>query len=112
MPRAGDGIERADAHLRWAGRYTKRGETQKAIAHFGRALEYDTAFGPVALATALPALFPLASAAGAASAASAASAAYAASAVRIGPHPESFTRTSRLVSHKKRRKRIWPSGTY
>ena len=32
--------ERADAHMRWAERYSKRGDHKKAIAHFGRALDY------------------------------------------------------------------------
>ena len=33
--------DRAEAHYRWAGRYTKRGNTSKAIAHFGRACEIE-----------------------------------------------------------------------
>ena len=33
--------DRAEAHYRWAGRYTKRGNTSKAIAHFGRAWEIE-----------------------------------------------------------------------
>lgn len=42
MPRAGPDHEaRTKAHLQWAERYHKRGDTQKALSHFGRALEYD-----------------------------------------------------------------------
>ena len=33
--------DRAEAHYRWAGRYTERGNTGKAIAHFGRAREIE-----------------------------------------------------------------------
>ena len=32
---------RAEAHYRWAGRYAERGNTSKAIAHFGRAWEIE-----------------------------------------------------------------------
>ena len=42
MPVAGANREsRANAHLRWAYRYNEGGYTQKAAAHFGRALEYS-----------------------------------------------------------------------
>ena len=42
MPQAGkNSANRAKAHLRWADRYSMYGDTQKAAAHFGRALEYD-----------------------------------------------------------------------
>jgi hypothetical protein len=42
MPRAGNNsANRAKAHLQWADRYNRYGDTQKAAAHFGRALEYD-----------------------------------------------------------------------
>jgi surface protein len=42
MPRAGNNsANRAKAHLQWADRYSRYGDTQKAAAHFGRALEYD-----------------------------------------------------------------------
>ena len=48
MPRAGpDARERANAHLRWAERYNRSGDPEKARAHFGRALKYDSAFGPI-----------------------------------------------------------------
>lgn len=48
MPRAGhNASERANAHLRWAERYNKSGNPEKAISHFGRALKYDSAFGPI-----------------------------------------------------------------
>ena len=36
-PRAAD---RAAAHYRWAERYTRAGETQRGLAHFGRALDF------------------------------------------------------------------------
>ena len=32
--------DRAYAHMRWAERYNRKGQHQKAIAHFGRALDY------------------------------------------------------------------------
>lgn len=32
--------DRAYAHMRWAERYNRKGQPQKAIAHFGRALDY------------------------------------------------------------------------
>ena len=42
MPIAGsDHASRASAHLRWAERYNESGDSRKAVAHFGRALEYD-----------------------------------------------------------------------
>ena len=42
MPQAGNNsANRAKAHLQWADRYSRYGDTQKAAAHFGRALEYD-----------------------------------------------------------------------
>ena len=42
MPHAGKNIaDRAKAHLQWADRYSRYGDTHKAAAHFGRALEYD-----------------------------------------------------------------------
>ena len=42
MPIAGaDHASRASAHLRWAERYNGSGDAEKAVAHFGRALEYD-----------------------------------------------------------------------
>jgi surface protein len=50
MPQAGESsADRAKAHLRWADRYSRYGDTHKAAAHFGRALEYDRrqAFGVV-----------------------------------------------------------------
>jgi surface protein len=50
MPLAGKNkADRARAHLQWADRYSKYGDTHKAAAHFGRALEYDRlhAFGVV-----------------------------------------------------------------
>ena len=41
MPLAGDdGAARANAHLRWAKRYSDYGYEHKAAAHFGRALDY------------------------------------------------------------------------
>jgi len=41
MVRAGDvPLDRAHAHARWAGRYDAQGETQRAAAHFGRAMHY------------------------------------------------------------------------
>jgi hypothetical protein len=47
MPIAGDKREdRANAHLRWADRYSNYGDVHKATAHFGRAMEY-TGFGAV-----------------------------------------------------------------
>ena len=36
-----DYTARATAHVRWAERYNKTGNPKKAVAHFGRALEYD-----------------------------------------------------------------------
>jgi hypothetical protein len=46
MPRAGNNsANRAKAHLQWADRYNRYGDTQKAAAHFGRALEYDRRSG-------------------------------------------------------------------
>ena len=46
MPRAGNNsANRAKAHLQWADRYSRYGDTQKAAAHFGRALEYDRRSG-------------------------------------------------------------------
>ena len=33
-------LDRAHAHARWAGRYDAQGETQRAAAHFGRAMHY------------------------------------------------------------------------
>lgn len=42
MPHAGkSSADRAKAHLQWADRYSRYGDTHKAAAHFGRALEYD-----------------------------------------------------------------------
>ena len=42
MPQAGkNNADRAKAHTRWADRYSRYGDTHKAAAHFGRALEYD-----------------------------------------------------------------------
>ena len=42
MPLAGrDPTERHRAHMRWAERRTKSGDVASAIAHFGRALDYD-----------------------------------------------------------------------
>jgi hypothetical protein len=42
MPLAGSrDADRARAHLRWAERYSRTDEPNKAVAHFGRALEYD-----------------------------------------------------------------------
>ena len=42
MPQAGtNSANRAKAHLQWADRYNRYGDTHKAAAHFGRALEYD-----------------------------------------------------------------------
>jgi hypothetical protein len=49
------GTDRADAHMRWAERYNREGQTKKAIAHFGRALDYTAAQrfgGPLAAFTA------------------------------------------------------------
>jgi hypothetical protein len=41
MVRAGDvPLDRAHAHARWAGRYDAQGNTQRAAAHFGRAMHY------------------------------------------------------------------------
>jgi hypothetical protein len=41
MARAGDvPLDRAYAHARWAGRYDAQGNTQRAAAHFGRAMHY------------------------------------------------------------------------
>ncbi len=41
MVRAGNmPLDRAHAHARWAGRYEAQGETQRAAAHFGRAVHY------------------------------------------------------------------------
>jgi hypothetical protein len=36
-----DYAARATAHYRWAERYNEKGNSKKALAHFGRALEYD-----------------------------------------------------------------------
>lgn len=42
MPLAGrDSVSRAKAHMRWADRYERAGNAQKAGAHFGRALDYE-----------------------------------------------------------------------
>jgi hypothetical protein len=42
MPPAGQkNADRAKAHIKWAARYNDKGQTKKAAAHFGRALEYD-----------------------------------------------------------------------
>ena len=44
MPLAGrDSVSRAKAHMRWADRYERAGNAQKAGAHFGRALDYGAA---------------------------------------------------------------------
>lgn len=41
MPEAGDdATARAEAHMRWAKRYSEDGNARKAAAHFGRALDY------------------------------------------------------------------------
>jgi hypothetical protein len=41
MVRAGDvPLDRAHAHARWAERYDSQGNTQRAAAHFGRAMHY------------------------------------------------------------------------
>jgi hypothetical protein len=41
MVRAGNvSLDRAHAHARWAKRYDAQGETQRAMAHFGRAMHY------------------------------------------------------------------------
>ena len=41
MPAAGDDPEeRKLAHMKWAQRYNDRGDVPRALAHFGRALEY------------------------------------------------------------------------
>jgi hypothetical protein len=41
MPEAGDdATARAEAHMRWARRYSDDGNARKAAAHFGRALDY------------------------------------------------------------------------
>lgn len=41
MPVAGNSpLQRAQAHLDWSSRYTRYGDTNKAGAHFGRALAY------------------------------------------------------------------------
>ena len=46
MPVARNAAARASAHLRWAERYNRTSDTvQKALAHFGRALDYELAFG-------------------------------------------------------------------
>ena len=43
MPQAGDdSTSRAEAHMRWAKRYSEDGNARKAAAHFGRALDYTT----------------------------------------------------------------------
>lgn len=40
MPHAGKkSVDRANAHLQWAEGYAAYGDTHKAAAHFGRALE-------------------------------------------------------------------------
>jgi hypothetical protein len=42
MPVAGpNSVSRANAHMRWAERYEKAKNGQKAVAHFGRALDYE-----------------------------------------------------------------------
>lgn len=42
MPIVGFGsADRASAHMRWAERYVRQNDFPKAIAHFGRALEYE-----------------------------------------------------------------------
>ena len=33
-------LDRAQAHARWAERYDAQGETQRSMAHFGRAVHY------------------------------------------------------------------------
>ena len=44
MPLAGSNPEfRAKAHLQWAARYAKGGETRKALSHVGSALKYSSA---------------------------------------------------------------------
>lgn len=54
MPTAGDKREdRANAHLRWADRYSNYGDVHKATAHFGRAMEY-TGFGAVGSGDEIP----------------------------------------------------------
>ena len=46
MPPAGSNpAARERAHVKWAARYNRQGDTQKALAHFGRALEYRSGFG-------------------------------------------------------------------
>jgi hypothetical protein len=46
MPQAGaDAASRMDAHIRWAGRYNDAGVPAKAVAHFGRALDYSERAG-------------------------------------------------------------------
>ena len=48
MPVARNAAARASAHLRWAERYNRTSDTvQKALAHFGRALDYELAFGTI-----------------------------------------------------------------
>jgi hypothetical protein len=51
MPVIGpDNAKRANAHLRWAERYRQNGNAVKAIAHFGRGVEYKSRirFGTIA----------------------------------------------------------------
>ena len=46
MPVAGNRAEdRAKAHARWAERYSRTGNVDRAVAHFGRAIEYDRRSG-------------------------------------------------------------------
>ena len=64
MPTAGDKPEdRANAHIRWAERYSRAGKVNRAIAHFGRALDYSRSvaapnFGTGEVATLLTSLAP------------------------------------------------------
>jgi hypothetical protein len=67
MPVAGNRTEdRANAHIRWAERYIRAGDVDRAISHFGRAIEYNRRrsqghaphFGAGDVSSALAALAP------------------------------------------------------
>lgn len=68
MPIAGKRPEdRAEAHIRWAERYSRTGKVSRAISHFGRAVDYNrmstSHFGTGDVASALTSLAPTVAAA-------------------------------------------------
>ena len=53
MPLAGaSDVARREAHVRWAARYARQKNIPKALAHFGRAMEFGTT-GPVYITIAI-----------------------------------------------------------